>query len=180
MGNLLYRYLIVIVACISLLIGLQIPNFVNQYEKRVDAHLRKASADLQPFLDIAKKSFRGNLDILIEQHRVSDVRVFQEEGIAIENFVQQEMRFEADMGALKTNLPMKMLNIIFHGDHEVVDEVLAQYNYSAPMNEEALVFSSCITIAILFMIELLITLVSIARMEISRSLRRISPTRRYI
>ena len=41
MGNIFYRYLIVVIACISLLIGLQVPNFADQYEKRVDAHLRE-------------------------------------------------------------------------------------------------------------------------------------------
>jgi len=39
--SVVYRYLMIIVACTSLLIGLQVPSFVDQYQKRVDAHLRE-------------------------------------------------------------------------------------------------------------------------------------------
>jgi energy-coupling factor transporter transmembrane protein EcfT len=181
MGNIIYRYLIVVIACISLLIGLQVPNFADQYEKRVDAHLREASIDLQPFLDIADKFFKGNTDKLIEMHYITEEQSLRDEGEAIENMIQRKKRFEADMNALKTNLPMRALNILLHGDHEIIDEVRAQYSYAAPINEEALIFSSCVSLSILLMVELLIMLTSIALVEISRSLRRISsPSKRYM
>ncbi len=84
MTDILYRYFIVVVACISLLIGLQIPNFIDQYQKRVDAHLREVTINLQPFQDIANKYFGGDIKKLIELHRNSDIKAFQEEGAAIE------------------------------------------------------------------------------------------------
>ena len=181
MGNIFYRYLIVVIACISLLIGLQVPNFADQYEKRVDAHLREACINLQPFLNIADKFFKGNTDKLIELHYITAEKSLRDEGEAIENMIQRKKRFEADMNALKTNLPMRALNILLHGDHEIIDEVLAQYSYAAPINEEALIFSASVSLAILLMVEFLMTLASIAIVEISRSLRRISsPTKRYM
>ena len=76
MTTILYRYLMIVVACISLLIGLQIPNFVDQYQKRVDAHLREVSVNLQPFQDIATKYFDGDMNKLIELHRNSGEKAF--------------------------------------------------------------------------------------------------------
>src|SRR5512143_3181415 len=107
MGNILYRYLFVVVACISLLIALQVPNFVDQYEKRLDAHLREVTINLQPFQDIANKYFGGDLNKLIELHRNSDVKPFQEEGAAIAKMLQRKLRFETDLAALQVSLPLK-------------------------------------------------------------------------
>jgi hypothetical protein len=159
--NFLYRYLMIIVACISLLIGLQVPSFVDQYQKRVDAHLREVTVNLQPFQDIATKYFAGDLDKLIALHRNSDVKPFQDEGAAIEKMVQRKLRFEADLAALQTSLPMKALHVLLHGDREMLDEVLAQYSYTVPLNQDALLFGAGAAIAILLMVELLLALARI-------------------
>ncbi len=177
MTDILYRYLIVIVACISLLIGLQIPNFVDQYEKRVDAHLREVTINLQPFQEIANKYFGGDLGKLIALHRNSDVKPFQEEGAAIEKMVARKLRFEADMAALKASLPMKALNVLLRGDREMIDEALGQYSYTVPLNQDALIFGTSVAIAILLLVELLLALARYASSKISPSQRRTSPTK---
>ena len=173
MANILYRYLIVMVACISLLLGLQVPNFVDQYEKRVDAHLQEVLVDLKPFQELADKFFRGSIDKLIESHFNTDEKSFQDEGKAIENLFHRKKRFEADNLAMKTSLPMKVVNVMFHGDSEIIDEVLSQFRYAAPMNQDALLFSLSISFLILLLVEILITLVRVARVEITRSVRRV-------
>ena len=47
--EILYRYLLIVIACIVMLMGIQIPNLVDQYEKRVDAHLREVTVNLKPY-----------------------------------------------------------------------------------------------------------------------------------
>jgi hypothetical protein len=158
MTAILYRYLMIIVACISLLLGLQVPNFVDQYQKRVDAHLREVSVNLQPFQDIANKYFGGDMNKLIELHRASSEKPFQEEGAAIEKMVARKLRFEADLAALQTSLPMKALHVLFRGDKEMRDEALAQYSYAVPLNQDALVFGACSALVILLLAELLLAL----------------------
>lgn len=176
MGDILYRYLMVIVACISLLIGLQVPNFVDQYQKRIDAHLREVSINLQPFQDIANKYFNGDIGKLIELHRNSDAKPFQEEGAAIEKMVQRKLRFEADLADLQANLPIKVLNVLLRGDREMIAEALAQYSYNVPLNQDALIFGACAAIVILLLVELLLALARYATAKIYTSIRRTSPT----
>jgi hypothetical protein len=156
MTDILYRYMIVIVACISLLIGLQVPNFVDQYQKRVDAHLREVTINLQPFQEIANKYFGGDMNKLIELHRSSDAKPFQEEGLAIEKMVQRKLHFEADLAALKVSLPKKALHVLLHGDKEILDEALGQYSYAVPLNQDALVFGFGFAAALLLLVELLL------------------------
>ncbi len=176
MTSIFYRYLMIVVACVSLLIGLQIPNFVDQYQKRVDAHLREVSVNLQPFQDIAAKYFSGDMNKLIELHRASSEKAFQEEGAAIEKMVARKLRFETDLAALNTSLPLKALHVLFHGDKEILDEALGQYSYAVPLNQDALVFGACVAIAILLLVELLFALARIASKKYTRSANTSTPT----
>jgi hypothetical protein len=159
MTNILYRYLMIIVACISLLIGLQIPNFVDQYQKRVDAHLREVNINLLPFQEIANKYFNGDIGKLIELHRNSGEKPFQDEGAAIDKMVQRKLRFEADLAALQTSLPQKALTILLNGDREMVEEALGQYSYAVPLNQDALAFGAGVALAILLLVEMLLAMV---------------------
>jgi competence protein ComGC len=149
----------IVLACISLLLGLQVPNFVDQYQKRVDAHLREVRVNLQPFQEIASKYFAGDMNKLVELHRASVEKPFQEEGAAIEKMIARKLRFEADLAALNTSLPMKALHVLLHGDKEMRDEVTAQYTYAVPLNQDALAFGACVALIILLLVELLAALV---------------------
>lgn len=162
MTNILYRYLMIVLACIALLLGLQVPNFVDQYQKRVDAHLREVGVNLQPFQEIANKYFGGDMNKLVELHRASVEKPFQEEGAAIEKMIARKLRFEADLAALNTSLPMKALHVLLHGDKEMRGEVMAQYTYAVPLNQDALVFGACVALLILLLVELLAALVRLA------------------
>jgi hypothetical protein len=169
MTGILYRYFIVIVACISLLIGLQIPNFVDQYQKRVDAHLREVTINLQPFQEIANKYFGGDMGKLIELHKTSAEKPFQDEGAAIEQMVARKLRFETDMAALNTSLPLKALQVIFHGDREILDEAKSQYSYAVPLNQDALEFGAAVALAFLLLAELILALLRLAFKKFFRS-----------
>lgn len=157
--DILYRYLLIIVACIALLLGIQIPNLVDQYQKRVDAHLREVTINLQPFQDIANKYFGGSLDKLIELHHKSGEKAFQDEGLAIEKMIQRKRRFEADLAALQVSLPMKVVHILLNGDREMIDETMGQYTYAVPLNQDAIMAGAAVTAAILLALELLLALV---------------------
>jgi hypothetical protein len=167
MTNILYRYLIVVLACIALLAGLQVPNFVDQYQKRLDAHLREVIVNLQPFQEIANKYFGGDMNKLIELHRASAENPFQEEGAAIEKMVARKLRFETEMAALNVSLPLKALHVLLHGDSEMLGETKTQYSYAVPMSEEALVFGISLTVAFLLLAELLFALLRLLARKFS-------------
>lgn len=175
MGNFLYRYLIVIIACISLLTGLQVPNFVDQYQKRMDAHLREVTVNLRPYQEIAVKYFGGDLHKLIELHRNSTEKPFQEEGAALEQMLERKLRFEAGLAALNVSLPEKAWHVLLHGDREILDETLMQYSYAVPLNQEAIVFGAGASITLLLAVELLLALARFISNKISRTARNTNP-----
>ncbi len=154
--EILHRYLMIVVACIALLVGIQVPGFVDQYQKRVDAHLREVTINLQPYQDIANKYFGGSIEKLIELHRKSEVKPFQEEGSAIEKMYQRKQRFSAEMQALNAALPYQIAHVLFSHDPEMLDETLAQYSYTVPLNQDALLVGAALALVILLLLELLL------------------------
>ncbi len=169
MSDIIARYLFVIVACIALLIGLQVPNFVDQYHKRVDAHLREVSINLKPFQDIANKFFGGDMDKLIALHRDSGEKPFQEEGDAISQLLQRKARFTADLAALETNLPAQAWHVLMNGDREMRNEVIAQYSYAVPLDKDALLFGGGLALMVLVLMDLLLGLARLIFIRGSRS-----------
>jgi uncharacterized membrane protein len=172
--DILYRYLLIVIACASLLLGIQIPNFADQYEKRVDAHLREVTKNLAPFQEIANKYFGGSLDKLIELHRQSGEKAFREEGDAIEKMVQRKARFEADLAALQGSLAVKMVHIVFNGDQELLDETIVQYTYTVPLNQDAIVAGAVVAAVVLLLLELLLAAVRYSSERIIRRVRRVT------
>ncbi len=156
MAEILRRYLTVVIACIGLLIGLQLPSFVDQYEKRVDAHLREVLANFQPIQEVANKYTNGSIEQLIEMHRKSDKKAFQDEGTAIENIYQRKLRFEAEAAALKTSLAQKILHVLFHYDRDILDETLSQYSYTVPLNQDALIVGAVGAVVMVLALEWLL------------------------
>lgn len=156
--SVIYRYLMIIVACVSLLIGLQVPSFVDQYHKRVDAHLREVIVNLQPFVEIATKYFDGDMEKLLALHRNSEAQPFKEEGKAIEQMLQRKAHFEAELTALNTDLAHRALHVLMHSDQQLREEALAQYSYTVPLDIPALAFGAGTAIAVLLIVELLLAL----------------------
>ncbi len=154
----LYRYLLIVIACAAMLGGVQIPNLIDQYEKRIDAHLREVNANLRSYQEIANKYFGGSMDQLIELHRKSDQKAFQEEGKAIADMIARKQRFEADLAAMQASLPVKIFRLVFHADRELLDETLAQFTYAAPLSPDALMSGAAAAAIALALTELLLAL----------------------
>jgi hypothetical protein len=156
--SVLMRYLMIAIACAALLAGIQLPNFADQYAKRVDAHLREVTLNLQPFLMIANQYANGSIEELIALHRKSDVPPFRAEGDAIERLYQRKQHFEAEHKALQGSLPGRLLHIVWRGDPELREQTLLQYSAVVPLNQEALISGGVIALSVLLLIELAMAL----------------------
>jgi len=55
-------YLRLIVFAIGLLVGVQVPGFVDQYVKRVSAHQIEAAKNFSGFQDTANRNFGGDVE----------------------------------------------------------------------------------------------------------------------
>ncbi len=158
MMEILHRYLLIVLACMAMLAGIQIPNLVDQYQKRVDAHLREAILNFKPYQDLADKYFGGNLQQLIELHRKSQEKALQDEGDVIGNMIKRKEHLEQLNADLQASLPVKIYHIILRGDRDLIQETLDQYTYAVPLNQDALVAGAVAAAILLAATELLLAL----------------------
>ena len=156
--SILMRYLMIAIACAALLLGIQLPNLADQYTKRVDAHLREVTINLQPFLMIANQYTNGSIEELIAMHRKSDLAPFRAEGDAIERLYLRKQHFDAEHKALQGSLPGRLLHILWRGDQELREQTLLQYSAVVPLNQEALISGAVIALTALLLIELAMAL----------------------
>ncbi|MDC0601963.1 DUF2937 family protein, partial [Aliiglaciecola sp.] len=85
MLKLIGDYLRLILFASSVLVGVQVPGFISQYEQRVDAHLIEAKQNLQGFQFTADRYFNGDMKKLIAHYRASDDEVFIQDANSIES-----------------------------------------------------------------------------------------------
>lgn len=121
------------------MLGVQLPNFVDQYVKRVDAHLKEVQANFADYQRIADRLHHGSVERLILQHENSPDPTFRSEAEPIRKIHARKLRFEAEKTALAGSFWSRAAHVVFKGDHEILDETYANYSFNLPLNANAVV-----------------------------------------
>ena len=167
----LYRYFLILVACAAVLFGIQIPNFVDQYEKRLDAHFIEVEENLRGYQEIADRYYGGTIAALIKKHERSEDRATREEGRPIRRMYERYQRFRDEKTSLETDLVQQITCILIRGDRGLINETYVNYSFTVPLNSEA-VLSGAVSAAFTLVVMELLTMV------VSRLFR--SPRRRSV
>ncbi len=149
----LYRYLLIFIACVALLLGIQIPTFVDQFEKRLDAHFQEVQTNLKGYQEIADRDFSGSMEALIRRHKDSTDMVFRDEAAPIETMYLRYLHFKDQRAALQTSLPGKVLYLAQHGDHELMRETYANYSFAIPLDSMAIYSGFALVAIVLLLVE---------------------------
>ncbi|MBQ0798579.1 MAG: DUF2937 family protein [Porticoccaceae bacterium] len=136
--NVVHHYASLVIFTAAFLVGVQIPNFVDQYDKRVDAHLIEASEHLSGYQSTADIYHGGDLEVLIQKHRNSSDPTFRSETAVIENLTANHARFVAEQKALKGSLFSTSIHVMFFADGQIRGEVLDSYTSTLPINTDAI------------------------------------------
>jgi hypothetical protein len=151
--SVLLRYFMIIVACVFMLLGMQLPNLADQYSKRVDASLREATLSLQPFLIIANQYTQGDIEALIALHRKSAEAVFRAEADAIERIYRRKQHLDAQAKAMQTHLVGRLWHLLWRADADLREQTLLQYDTTVPLTQEALMAGGVVALLMLLLLE---------------------------
>lgn len=150
--SLLKTYSRLLIFAIGLLLGIQVPNFVDQYERRIDAHYQEVSANISGFQTTADLLFSGDMEALIAYYQQSNDAVFESDAQSIRNIVDRYNRISSERAALSGSALAAAMHIVFYADDEFIGETFAQYGYTVPLNllaiEWGLALALLLTIAI--------------------------------
>ncbi len=139
---------------LGLLLGIQVPAFVDQYRLRVDAHYREVSANIAGFQRTADAMFSGDLDALVIYYRESGDRVFRSDSESLQTIVNRYRRISSEQEIMQGNLAEAAWHVLVAADRELLDETRAQYSYTVPLNSLALQWGAAIAMLVLLLSEL--------------------------
>ncbi|MCW8994681.1 MAG: DUF2937 family protein [Psychromonas sp.] len=135
----LQRYILKLVFALSLLLGLQLPNFLQQYEHRLDAHYREAKKQLQQYQDLADQYFSGDLRALITKHKNSDVLLFHKEAFLIEQFLERFDDLQNKKDALQGPLISRLYFLFGQLDTPLLLETRENYHAEMVLNQNSII-----------------------------------------
>ena len=137
--RLLKEYTIRLVFTAGILLGVQIPNFIDQYTQKISAHQLEATKNFSGFQATADKFHGGSINALIERHETSNDPVFQSEAEPIKEIHSRILAFSSELKSLNTNLFGKIFHVAFKSDRSVLKETVSEYSATVPLNTDAII-----------------------------------------
>ncbi len=158
MFTLFSRILDRIIFTISFIIGVQAPEFIQQYVQRLSGHLNEAKHQLQQFQHIADLQFNGDLEQLITRYQQNtDISIVQTGDIVLAT-QERINHFEGHLSQLQQNDYLsRVYHFLFNSNLQMAKETLSAFNLAIPLEVSALVTGIVFAFSILLMQTLLIT-----------------------
>jgi hypothetical protein len=155
----MFEYIRLILFAFGLLLGIQVPSFVDQYTKRVDAHLIEAQQSLSGFQQTADRYFSGSIEKLIAHYQVSDDPVFRNDADSIQSIYLRAQLLSDELTQLQSNAVVAAYHSLFNHQNALMQETLAQYSYVIMLSPGALLWGICLALVFALMIETLLRVI---------------------
>ena len=141
-------YVRLVLFCFGLLVGIQVPAFIDQYTKRVDAKLIEASQLLVGFQHTADRYFEGDLSKLVEHYRHSTDAVFKQDADNIQLIFDRVTTLQHELTILEKNSVAAAIHIIISPALDILHETIDQYTYVIILNPLALLWGIIVALII--------------------------------
>lgn len=156
--NKLVEYLRLLLFMAAVLIGVQAPGFIQQYENTLAAHLAEAKRSVTPFMQDANLHTNGDIHALIERYQQNQDAAVRDGGDNIEELLQRVEYLERMLEQLSTNALQRGYYALLQPDPELFSEVSAAYDYRVPLNATAIIWGLCCGIVLAGLFDLFIGL----------------------
>ncbi|MCF8023886.1 MAG: DUF2937 family protein [Desulfobacteraceae bacterium] len=164
-------YLRIIVFVCGLLAGVQLPGFMDQYQKRVDAHLQEAQKNLSGFRDTADRYFQGDIESLIGYYKESNDPVFSGDAGSVEKIYRRWQMLRSEQEAIAGPWYTAALHLVFFYNDELLKETFSHYSYTVPLTPQAVAWGVGIAFLVSFVTEAFILAVFFGASRLVRKRR---------
>ena len=158
--QLIQRYSLKLVFALTLLLGLQLPNFLQQYEQRLDAHYIEAKKQLQQYQELANLYFSGDLQALIIKHKNSEVLLFHKEALLIEKLVGRFNELQEKKNALQGPLITRLYFLLSELNSPLLLETKENYNAEVLLNRNSILVGLILALLSTLLLECLFFLLA--------------------
>ncbi|MDN7128511.1 DUF2937 family protein [Pseudidiomarina sp. 1APR75-15] len=155
----IYRYFILTLAACALLLGIQAPNLLTQYQQRLAAQYAEAMVYYRQYQIIADRYYDGEISGLIAAHEQNPAPAFQEEAKVIAELVERVKTFERQQRYFTQDYPAQLWSLAWQHDEELMTGTLQQYSFNVPLNQQAIATGALIALAVVVVMDSLAALV---------------------
>lgn len=121
------------------ILGVQVPEFINQYIQRLSGHLEESKEQLKAFQLLAEQFHQGDLSLLIKQYRTNSDPMIMSTAELIEKLESRFNYLNAHISALNTDEYLQQLLTFFtQFDHQLLLKTAEFYQLAIPLNTHAL------------------------------------------
>ena len=148
-------YLRLLVFAFGLLVGVQVPGFIDDYAKRVDAHRAESEQSLLGFRETAAKFFNGDLNALVAHYRASSDDVMRSDAESVSHLVLRSQLLEAEWLAMQGPWYGQVLHLMTSADPQLRQETLDAYSYQVLLAPPAIAWALGVGLVLAWLVELL-------------------------
>lgn len=155
----LLSYLRLVLFAAGLLIGVQVPGFINDYAKRVEAHLIEAQTGLRGFQGTAEQFFKGDIQALVAHYRASEDPVFRSDADSLSTMLNRQIALDKQFQAMQGPWYIRFLQVVLAADPDIRKETWNGYSYQILLTPEAMIWGMSGALLLSFGIECLFRLI---------------------
>jgi hypothetical protein len=149
----LRSYLRLVLFTAGLLCGVQIPGFVSDYGKRVEAHLIEAQQSFKGYTATAQQFFKGDVQALIQHYRSSDDPVFRSDADTIANLMQRTQILDREWLAMQGPWYAKAWHVAVFADDDIRRETYSGYTWQVLMSPDVIAWGIVSALVLALVIE---------------------------
>ncbi|AYC33666.1 DUF2937 family protein [Pseudomonas cavernae] len=151
----LRSYLRLVLFALGLLVGVQVPGFINDYGQRVEAHRLESERSLQGFRETAQRFFQGDLHALVAHYRASDDPVMQSDAQSVAQLVERFAQLEGEWSAMQGPWYARAWHVAVTADRQLLTETWQGYNYQILLQPQAIAWGLGCALLLAWLVELL-------------------------
>lgn len=155
----LLSYLRLVLFAAGLLVGVQVPGFISDYAKRVEAHLIESQNSLRGFQGTAQQFFKGDLNALVAHYRASEDTVFRSDAESLSGLLQRQLALDKQYQAMQGPWYIRLLQVALAADPQIRKETWDGYSYQILLTPEAMIWGMSGAMLLSFGLECLYRLI---------------------
>ncbi|MDO5686468.1 MAG: DUF2937 family protein [Neisseria sp.] len=136
----LSHYVRMVIFALLLLIGLQVPAFVDQYGKALQAHWSESERAVSGFRADAQKFFAGDMERLLQHYLQQTDPVIRQGGENVRTLVTRNRVLSDAVADFRSSPWRAYAHTFFYPVADVRDEVWQSYGLIAPLNMASVAF----------------------------------------
>lgn len=149
-------YLRLVLFAVGLLVGVQVPGFINDYSQRIEAHWKESEVSLAGFRQTANQFFKGDLDALVAHYRASTDPVFASDANSLTALLVRSRLLDAEWQAMTGPWYIRASHVAFGANPELFKETWDGYRYQVLLAPEAIAWGICCALLLALVVELLV------------------------